>query len=93
MLVGQGFQWKGGKERGRNVHYGKDDICLIFDRRKSDGCDHHDHEIKCLGFFPSAMFFHVHFKKFEWEECHTQFADVDNAFAGARMRKGTISAG
>ena len=32
-------------------------------------------------------------KPIEGYKVHTQFADVDNAFAGARIRSGTISAG
>ena len=30
------------------LHYGKDDVGLVFDGCESHRCDHHDHEIECL---------------------------------------------
>lgn len=73
-----------GVERG-DLHDCEDDVRLILDRGKSYGRNHHDHEVECLAWISMlAMIPKGH---------HTQFADVAKALAGARMRKGTISAG
>jgi len=72
---------------GTNIHYCEDDIGLVAYRRESNGRDHDDHEIEGL----AAM--SVHDLVSTTDMTPTQFAEVDKAFAGARIRKGTISAG
>lgn len=71
------------------LHDGKDNISLVFDGCESHRRDHYDHKIECLA--PVSLT-----RKRIRIKCYkvlTQLADVDNAFAGARIRRGTISAG
>ena len=71
------------------LHHSKDDVGLVFDGSESHRGYHHDHEIESLELVRLSAVVDA------TNACgvHTQLADVDNAFAGARMRKGTISAG
>ena len=71
------------------LHDGEDNVSLVFDRCESYRCNHHNHEVECLDLVTLDAEGNLN----RTYEVHTQLADVDNAFAGARMRKGTISAG
>ena len=71
------------------LHDGKNNISLVFDGCEGYRRNHYDHKIECLA--PVSWT-----RKPIRIECYnvlTQLADVDNAFAGARIRRGTISAG
>ena len=71
--------------RASGIHDCKDDVRLVLDRRERNRGDHHHHEVEGLRLSANSD---------RWRgESHTQFAEVDNAFAGARIRRGTISAG
>jgi len=74
------------EKRGWDIHDGEDDVRLIFDGGESYGRDHHDHEVEglaCISVGPEG----------DGDGRHTQFAEVARALAGARIRRGTISAG
>lgn len=71
------------------LHDGEDNVSLVLDRCESYRCNHYDHEVECL----DLVTLDAGRNSNRNYEVHTQLADVDNAFAGARMRKGTISAG
>ena len=85
------------------LHNSENNISLIPNRSKSHRRDHNNHEIKCLNIInisldtsetlSLSLSLSKHSKARGNECVHTQLADVDNAFAGARIRKGTISAG
>ncbi len=76
-----------GKRVGRgDVHDGEDDVGLVLDGGESYGRDHYDHEVECLDLISVRP-------RVAKMAIVTQFAEVARALAGARMRKGTISAG
>lgn len=66
-------------------HDGKDDICLVPNGLEGDRCDHDNHEIPQ----PISCLVLV-----SWcRKCLQDLPVVETAFAGARIFKGTISAG
>ncbi len=69
-----------------DVHDGEDDVGLVLDGGESYGRDHYDHEVECLNLISVRP-------RVAKMAIVTQFAEVARALAGARMRKGTISAG
>lgn len=69
------------------LHDGKNNVSLVLDGCKSHRRDHYDHEVEGLDLVSLDE------RRIRTYEVHTQLADVDNAFAGARIRRGTISAG